>query len=313
MCGNFSFKFGQMGDEDANDARVILGAAVLHQKIDRLFACQAAPILTILAQRVEAVNHRQDARGERNVFAFQPVGIPAAVPAFVMMANNRHNRIVKVYPAKNLRADDRMHLHLLEFRSGQFPGFVQDVIRHGDLADIMQQRARAERFDLSLVTAHQTRDACRINLHAQHMLVRDFVFGVNRNGECFDRFAVSFLEKLDPLMHVVAILPVAKIDRDQNRRANDDHYQPVVLQSEIGEAGYCAGRQGNRRRPGEIIFPGAEEIYFAAQRKQTREQSDIYQHMDRRRRQQGYRHRKERVVAGRAGCMKSVAQRHIQN
>ena len=74
-----------------------------------------------------------------------------------------------------------MHLHLIELWSSQLSRFVQDVIRYRDLSNIVQQGTRLERFDLGVIAPHQTRDAGCVNLHAQHMLMSDFIFGIDRD------------------------------------------------------------------------------------------------------------------------------------
>ena len=74
-----------------------------------------------------------------------------------------------------------------------------------------------------------------------------------------------------PLVHVVAVLPVAKINRNKDRGADDDHDEPVVLQRKVSEAGDGTRGQGNRRGPGQIFLPGAEEIRSTTQGKELRQ------------------------------------------
>ena len=210
-----------------------------------------------------------------------------------MMTNDRHNRIVKIHSAENLCSDNGVHLHLLELWSSQLSRLVQDVIRYCDLTDIVQQSARLERFDVSVITTHQARDTGCVNLHAQHMFVSDCIFGIDRNRQGFDGFAMRLFQQLNALVHVISVLTVTKINCDQDRRADDNHDQPVVLQSKISKAGDRTGGQGNRRGPGQILLPGAEEIGFTAQGKKTRQQSHINQNMDRSCRQQSDGNSKE--------------------
>ncbi len=100
------------------------------------------------------------------------------------------------------------------------------------------------------------------------MLVSDFVFGIDGDGKRFNGFSVSLLEQFDSLVQVLAILPVTEIDSDEDRRADEHHDQPVVLEGEISKAGHRAGGQGNRRGPRQIVSPGTQKVRHSAQCKQ---------------------------------------------
>ena len=53
----------------------------------------------------------------------KPYGITAAVPFFVMRANNRNHRVGEIDALQNFGADHRMDLHLLElFERVSLPG-----------------------------------------------------------------------------------------------------------------------------------------------------------------------------------------------
>ena len=167
--------------------------AVFQKELHGFFTRKATAVLAILTECVKAIYDRQDSRRQRNLFTFQSVGITTTIPAFVMMTNDRHNRIVKIHSAENLCSDNGVHLHLLELWSSQLSRLVQDVIRYCDLTDIVQQSARLERFDVSVITTHQARDTGCVNLHAQHMFVSDCIFGIDRDRQGFDGFAMRFL------------------------------------------------------------------------------------------------------------------------
>ena len=67
-----------------------------------------------------------------------------------MVAHDWHDRIREADALQYLRAGNRVQLHLLELGGGQLAGLVEDVIGHGELADVVQQRAGLQRFDLKL-------------------------------------------------------------------------------------------------------------------------------------------------------------------
>ena len=132
-------------------------------------------ILAILANGVEANPHRQYSGCHRNLFAFEPVRITAAVPSLVMMANDRYYWIREVDAFHNLGADDRVNLHLLELGGGKFAGFVQYVIRYGYLADVVQQRARFERFNFEFAKSEVTRKPGSVDLNSIDVIVCDLI------------------------------------------------------------------------------------------------------------------------------------------
>ena len=96
--------------------------------------------------------------------------ITLAVPAFVMMADDGHDRIWEGDVAQDARADFGMHRDFRKLSLRQLAGFIQDVIRHGEFADVMEQRRRLERFKKCFFDdPHLARDFERGDLHAPHM------------------------------------------------------------------------------------------------------------------------------------------------
>ena len=75
-----------------------------------------------------------------------PIGVAGAVPVLVMVTDDRHHRIREIDRGKNLRADRGMELHLLELGRRELAGLVQDVLRHGDLPGVVQQRRGLDRL-----------------------------------------------------------------------------------------------------------------------------------------------------------------------
>ena len=56
--------------------------------------------------------------------------------------DERRDRVRKWYSRDDVRADLRMCLYLLELFGGQRPRLREDVLRHSELADVVQQRRR---------------------------------------------------------------------------------------------------------------------------------------------------------------------------
>ena len=66
------------------------------------------------------------------------------------MHNGRH-RIGEPHTLENFRAHNWMYLHLVELFVSQLAGLGNDVFRHGQLSNIVQQRCRLYRLHLQLI------------------------------------------------------------------------------------------------------------------------------------------------------------------
>ena len=111
------------------------------------------------AQIVVRVGEGDDAGGERNIVAGQTVRIAAAVEVLVMMAGDVDGHVPKRRRAaitlgdrlQGLGADRGVRLqddHVLRIEP---PGSAEDVIGEGDVADVVQQRARFQSLQKGLV------------------------------------------------------------------------------------------------------------------------------------------------------------------
>src|SRR5882762_6120461 len=81
------------------------------------------------------------ARYQRDLFGLEAFRVTAAIPFFMVMANNVFDGVREVDPFEDVPADRGVNLHLCEFRLCQLAGFVEDVLRNSQLADVMQQGA----------------------------------------------------------------------------------------------------------------------------------------------------------------------------
>ena len=164
----------------------------------------ARAVRPIRCQRVVAVNHGENPRADRNVGTAQPVGVSAAVPALVMMSHDRNDGIRERHLREDLRADGGMGLHPFELGSRQPSRLVQDVLRNGELADVVEERRRLERLELQLVLqANPLRQDERAGVHATDVVVRDRVLRVDGVREVQNR---------------IDVLPVSTFDEDLRYR-----------------------------------------------------------------------------------------------
>src|SRR5205807_6114858 len=123
----------------------------------------------VFAYRVKTIDDRHDSRGNGNLLAFKSVGIAAAIPLFMMMAYDRHDRIRKIYAAQNLSAHGCVDLHLFELGGSKSPGLVQDVIRNRQLADVVKQRACFEGGNLGVRESQHLSHPGRVNFYAPNV------------------------------------------------------------------------------------------------------------------------------------------------
>ena len=144
------------------------------------------PILTVRRQRVQTVHSREYPRSDRDVLALQTLRISGAVPFFVMVADNGRHRVGEAHSFQDLGAHHRMNLHLFEFFPRQFAGLRNDVFGNGQLADVVQQRGRAQSFQLAFIQAHVLAHFNGVHLHPLQMVVRGVILGFNRESKRFD-------------------------------------------------------------------------------------------------------------------------------
>ncbi len=124
-------------------------------------------IRPIRRQRVEAVDHRENPRANRNVGAGHAARIPGAIPVLVMAAHDRHDGVRKIDKRQDVGADIDVALHLLELGLGQLAGLVEDVLGHGELPRVVQQRRRLDGLQRRLRRSRRARGRARAHRPAR--------------------------------------------------------------------------------------------------------------------------------------------------
>ena len=88
---------------------------------------------------VKGVGDGQDAGGQRDLLAFEAVGIPAAVVALVVMADHLRDVPQKPDGPHYIFADDGVGLDQLELFIRQPAGLVEHGVADADFPDVVEQ------------------------------------------------------------------------------------------------------------------------------------------------------------------------------
>ena len=92
-------------------------------------------------ERVPHVRDRHDAPGSGMSVAREPVRVPRAVPALVVVADRRQRPAERIGTAHQVPPDLGVTLDLLPFIRVQLARLVQDLVRDAHLAHVVQERA----------------------------------------------------------------------------------------------------------------------------------------------------------------------------
>ena len=99
-----------------------------------------------------------------------------------MRADNWRHGIRERHPVQNLGAYQGMNFHLLEFFRRQLSRLVDDLLRHRQFSDVMQQCCCAQRLNLILRQTQLLRHFDSIGSYALQMGVCRMILGFD--GEC---------------------------------------------------------------------------------------------------------------------------------
>ena len=201
--------------------------------------------------RIEVVDDGENAGAERNLVCLQPLRVALAVPSFVVAQNQRRDRIRERHRGNDFCSDLRMNPDLLELFLRERSRLRQDVLGHGELADVVQQCRRPDALNLRLREADLSRQARRIHLNAPDVHLCRLIFGVDRPRERFDRRQMEIGGLLDVLLFIFDPAPVDLVGAvGEIHRRETQRRDPVA-------------RVDNHRRR-ERRQSGAEEVTLRA-------------------------------------------------
>src|SRR5437016_4626692 len=120
----------------------------------------------------------------------------------MVIPDNVFHRIRKINSFQNVATYRRMNLHFRKFSFSELAGFVEDVLGHGQLADVVQQRAGEERSQFLVAYFQELTHLTRVNLSSAHVTVSRLVFSVDGNRQRLDGVHVQ----IGNLFHVTKLL-----------------------------------------------------------------------------------------------------------
>ena len=130
----------EAGEQRVDHRRVELGAGVGAQLVARAVLAQRLAVRAVGDERVVGVAGQDDACRERDRLAGEAVGVAAAVPALVLVADGGRDVAEPRQRAQDALADDRVLAHELPLVVVELAGLVQHVVGDADLADVVQHR-----------------------------------------------------------------------------------------------------------------------------------------------------------------------------
>ena len=193
---------------------------------------------------------------------FEAARVALAVPPLVVAENQRRHGIRKRHAADDLGADLRVDADLLEFLLRERPGLRQDVLGHGQLADVVQQRRRLHALNLVVAHAERAREAGGVHLNAPDVALRRLILGVDGERQRFDRGQVEIRDLphvplliLNPA-HVDLVGPVDQVDAAPPSAAPSSSRRASTTAAAIAAA--PRAEEVARRAPEEVLVPDAE-------------------------------------------------------
>ena len=220
------------GQEHLDEPRIKCAAGLalklLHGRLDP----QGHSIGTVGGQRVEDVGDRDDARADGNPVPAEPVGVPAPVPALVMMPNDLGSLREEVEGRDDAGANLRMVAPGLPLVGRQRPRLPDEDLRHANLADVVESARLTDEVSLVHAPPERQRRLARPGADPSGMPTRVPVPCLEGVGQAFEP------EKARALETRVEVADLARV----KERPLVGRLETPVLGGEIREALYRGGQ-----------------------------------------------------------------------
>ena len=227
----------------------------------------------MVRDRVDGVRDGEDAGADRDLVAGEPVGIAAAVPALVMRPDDLDACVLEeVDAADHLRAEHGVRLHQPPLGLAQRARLQQDLVRHADLADVVQKEAVLQRGIGGELRVEHGRKLDGVALNPLRVLARARVLRAERRRERRDGFTVRALQQsalgsleLDEVAEVACVedelLLAGSVGRAAHGRAHARSGQALDDAEQLERAErlqqQCVGAGGSRDLL-DVLHPGQQ-------------------------------------------------------
>src|SRR3990172_949351 len=148
--------------ESVHDPAIKLLAGAAVQLLERLLQGDDALVGAVGGHRVEGVADEDDARAERDLVAGEAVGVAAAVVVLVVVGDYRRGGRQVGEAAGDPGAHLRVPLDHRPLVLAEAAGLLQDVVRHGELADVVEERGPLDKLLLPYAQPHLRGDLGRV-------------------------------------------------------------------------------------------------------------------------------------------------------
>jgi hypothetical protein len=101
-------------------------------------------------------------RKQGNFRVFQSIGVTAADQALVVVTNDRPHGVQRAQAGAQGIADDRMLTHDARLLRIQFALLEEDGVRHGNLADVVQEPAAFQRRKIRFIESERPSEGRRV-------------------------------------------------------------------------------------------------------------------------------------------------------
>ena len=168
---------------------------------------------------------------------------------------------------------------LLEFLGRQRARLREDVLGHGELADVVQQRRGLDALHVVVRHPHRSGDRGGVELDPPDVRLRRLILGVDRERERFDRGQVQ----IGHLAHVaLLVFDPSEIDLvgaiRQVERGGRERRDPVRREAAHHQGGHrrrTGADEVARRAPQEVLVPNPQDRLRGGQRDCRRDRQRV--------------------------------------
>ena len=172
------------GEKRPDDTRIELCAGTSCDLHARFLGGRSTLVRPRRGDHVERVRDRDDASGERDVSAFEPVRVARSVPALVVVADRVRPRAEPVaHRCDELCAERRVAAEDSPLVLGGAAALGENLARHLELADVMQKRGPVQEVELVARQSELLADQDGVRTYPLAVAARQPVVDVQRRDQ----------------------------------------------------------------------------------------------------------------------------------